>query len=103
MTARFEVQARRQLRRNGTVVSDETRHASTAVLDDARRTARLLAAEGFTVWIFRVERGEGTSPVYRSVQTVHPAATTATTAAATTGRDRPRTGRCACRARGAAA
>ena len=70
MTVRFEVQARRQIRHNGTVVSDETRRASTTALDDARRTARRLAAEGFTVWIFRVERGDGTRPHYRSVQTL---------------------------------
>lgn len=82
VNGRFEVQARRLVRRDGLIVRDETRHASTTLLNGAQCTARGLAAEGFTVWILRVEDGDGTRPVYRSIQTLAPAAST--------GSDRPR-------------
>ena len=70
---RYEVQARRVRRRGHVVIADDTRRATTTILADAQRTARELAADGFTVWIYRVGDGDGIHPTYDSVETLPPA------------------------------
>jgi hypothetical protein len=73
MQARFEVQARRQIRRSGVLVSDETEHASATDLGVAQAAARGFVERGFTSWVFRVEPpGSGTSPVFRTVEILSP-------------------------------
>lgn len=71
MTERFEVQARLQRRHEGRVVHDESRHAFTDNVDDARRAASMLVADGFTVWIFGVTL-DGSRPTYRSSGMMRP-------------------------------
>ena len=73
---RYEVQARRILRRGTVVVSDDTRHAKTTNLADAQLAAHALAADGFTVWIYLVGDGDGVRPTYVSVETLQPVTTT---------------------------
>lgn len=70
---RYEVQARRIVRRGRVVVSDDTRRAATVVHADAVRTATEWAADGFTVWIFVVREVAGIRPVYETVATFPPA------------------------------
>ena len=69
----FEVQARRLVRRQGVVVSDDTDHASAERLTDARRVAQTFTDNGYTAWIFRVEQGPQASAVYRMVEVLRPA------------------------------
>jgi hypothetical protein len=71
----YEVQARRILRRGQVVISDDTRLATTTILADAQRTARALAADGFTVWVYLVRDGDGIHPIYDSVETLRPTTT----------------------------
>lgn len=90
---RYEVQARRMLRRGTVVVSDETRHATTTNLADAQCTAHALAVDGFTVWIYLVRQGDGVRPTYVSVETLRPVTTaTARPSGRTTGPARRATG-----------
>lgn len=69
----FAVQARLIERRGNVVVRDETRWDTATALDEAVRTARAHAADGFTVWIYEVRHGSGTQPTYVSVDTMSPA------------------------------
>ncbi len=72
MSQLFDVQARRQQRRDGVLVRDESRLARTATLDEATRGGRALAADWFTVWIYRVEGTDGFRPVYHPLRTLRP-------------------------------
>jgi hypothetical protein len=74
---RYEIQARRLARRDGVVVHDESRLARADTLDDAVHAANAWVAEGFTVWIYRVEAGNGVRPIYHSVQRLQPVSPTA--------------------------
>lgn len=73
MDTRLEIQGRLHARRNGIVVRDDVRLAHADDLPEARRIAGALVANGFTVWIYAVERGSGTSPRYRGLATMSPA------------------------------
>lgn len=68
----FAIQARLIERRGNVMVRDETRHDSATELSDAVRTARSLAADGFTVWIYEVHHDGGIRPRYVSVDTFRP-------------------------------
>lgn len=70
----YEIQARLLQRRNGLVVRNESRLARARTQDEAMHAATAWVAEGFTVWIFRVEPGDGVRPVYHQVQRLQPAA-----------------------------
>jgi hypothetical protein len=83
---RYEVQARRIVRRGRVVLSDDTRHATTTVLAEAQTAARSLAVDGFTVWIYLVRDCDGIRPTYDTVETLPP------TAAAPAGRSGPAAG-----------
>lgn len=72
MIAHFEVQARLIEHRDGVRVRDEVRLARADTHDDAMRLAHSLVADGFTVWIYRVQRGSGSRPVYRTVDVFRP-------------------------------
>ncbi|MGH3566620.1 MAG: hypothetical protein ACRDRH_11435 [Pseudonocardia sp.] len=72
MSAHFEIQARLLERRDGTYVRDEVRLARANTLDNAVRSARTFTADGFTVWIYRVEPGSGMTPAYHLARTLHP-------------------------------
>ena len=65
----FEVQARR---RRGVPVRDEVKLARTDTVEDAVSTARLFTADGFTVWIYRVETGDSGARHYQAVCTLQP-------------------------------
>lgn len=69
---RYEVQARRILRCDQVVMSDDTRRSTTPILVDARRTARALAADGYTVWVYLVREGDGIHPIYDTVERLAP-------------------------------
>ncbi|MGH3566294.1 MAG: hypothetical protein ACRDRH_09725 [Pseudonocardia sp.] len=69
---RYEIQARLLRRRDGVLMRDESRLGHADTLEQAMRTANTWVAEGFTVWIYRVEAGTGVRPVYRSVRTLTP-------------------------------
>lgn len=69
---RYEVQARRIRRRGRVVISDDTQRATTTILADAQRTARALAADGYTVWVYLVRDGDGFHPIYDTVETLAP-------------------------------
>lgn len=71
METRMEIQGRRRVRHRGGV-RDEVRHASTTSEGEAGEIAQRIAAEGFTVWIFRVEPGPGLVPRYRGIATLFP-------------------------------
>lgn len=73
MTSRYAVQARRRQRRPGAPDRDEVRLADTDTLDDARTHAHRFAADGYTVWIYRVDPGPGAVPRYRAVEQLRPA------------------------------
>ncbi|GAA2536940.1 hypothetical protein [Pseudonocardia hydrocarbonoxydans] len=68
----FAIQARLVEWRGAVLVRDETRLGSATALDDAVRAARAHAADGFTVWIYEVDRGSGTQPAYTRVDVVRP-------------------------------
>lgn len=72
MTPHYSVQARLIERRQGVVVRDETRLDTAAVLEDAVQAGRRRAADGFTVWIYRVEDTGGGPPKYLTVETIKP-------------------------------
>lgn len=72
MSAYFEVQARLIEHRDGVRVRDEVRLARADTHDDGVRLAHSLVADGFTVWIYRVQRGSGTRPVYRTIDVFRP-------------------------------
>ena len=73
---RYEVQARRIVRRGAVVISNDTRLAATIVRADALRTAAEWVADGFTVWVYLVRDHGGTRPVYEAVETLSPPAPT---------------------------
>jgi len=72
MSAHFEIQARLFECRDGACVRNEVRLARANILDDAVRSARTFTADGFTVWIYRVEPGSGMTPAYHLTHTLHP-------------------------------
>jgi hypothetical protein len=72
METRMEIQGRRRVRHPGGDVRDEVRHASSTTEAEAREIAHRIAAEGFTVWIFQVERGPGIARRYRGIATLPP-------------------------------
>ncbi len=74
MKPRFEIQGRLIERRDGVRIRDEVRRASAQSHEEAVRLAIALRADGFTVWIYRVEAGSGSEPVYRSVGMFEPQA-----------------------------
>lgn len=59
-------------RRGDVVVRDDVRHGSAGDADAARHIARRFAADGFTTWIYRLEKGSGTGPVYRRIDVLYP-------------------------------
>jgi hypothetical protein len=73
MKNHFAIQGRLIERRNGVRVRDDVRLARADTHDDATRVADTFSADGFTVWIYRVEAGSTTQPVYRSVDVLEPA------------------------------
>lgn len=81
MSERFEIQGRRRNRSGGGPVRDESRLARAETLDDALKAANGWADEGFTVWVYRVEQGNGVSPIYHSVHTFRPQPSTSATPA----------------------
>ena len=76
MSERYEIQARLLQRRGGLVVRNESRLARADTLAEATRTAKGWSADGFTVWIYRVDPGDGVRPIYHSVQRLEPEAAT---------------------------
>lgn len=68
----FAIQARLVEWRDTVLVRDETRLDSATALDDAVRAARAHAADGFTVWIYQVDRGSRTQPAYTRVDVLRP-------------------------------
>lgn len=72
MTVHFEVQARLIEHRDGVRVRDEVRLTRADTRDDALQRARSLVADGFTVWVYRVQAGSGTRPIYRTVDVFGP-------------------------------
>jgi hypothetical protein len=72
MSERYEIQARLLQLRDGLVVRNESRLARTDILAEAKRAAKGWSADGFTVWIYRVEPGDGVRPVYHSVERLEP-------------------------------
>jgi hypothetical protein len=62
----------RLARRNRESRRDEVRLDEAATEDGAREVARSFVTAGFTTWIFRVEDGHGTAPVYRLVTMTRP-------------------------------
>jgi hypothetical protein len=76
MSERHEIQARLLQRRDGLVVRNESRLARTDTLAEAIRAAKGWSAEGFTVWIYRVDPGDGVRPVYHSVERLEPSSAT---------------------------
>jgi hypothetical protein len=72
MSERYEIQARLLQRRDGLVVRNESRLARADTLAEAKRAAKGWSADGFTVWIYRVEPGDGVRPVYHSVERLEP-------------------------------
>lgn len=73
MTKKYEIQGRILERAGRKVVRDEVRLAVAETLDDAVRSAQAFVADGFTAWIFAVEPGSQTTPVYRLLDTLRPA------------------------------
>jgi hypothetical protein len=69
----FAVQARLVVKRGRLVVRDETRLATAGALGDAVAEARRLAADGFTVWVFRVDSDARQRPSYTLTETLRPA------------------------------
>ena len=57
---------------------DESRLARAEKLDDALKAANNWSHEGFMVWVYRVEQGNGVNPIYHSVRTFEPRASTTT-------------------------
>jgi hypothetical protein len=76
MSERYEIQARLLQRRDGLVVRNESRLARAYTLAEAKRAARDWSADGFTVWIYRVDPGDGVRPNYHSVQRLEPGSAT---------------------------
>lgn len=72
VNAHFEIQGRLIEHRDGVRVRDDVRLARADTRDDAVRLADALRADGFTVWVYRVEPGCGTQPVYRTVDVLEP-------------------------------
>ena len=79
MNERFEIQGRRRHRRDGEPVRDESRLAHTERLDDALIAASMWVDEGFSVWVYRVDRSDGIRPTYHSVHTSRPQPSTSST------------------------
>ena len=67
MAKQFAVQGRVVEWRSGRIVRDESRSAETDTHDEALRAAHEMGELGFTVWIFTMQRGTGTSPVFTLV------------------------------------
>ena len=80
MTTQFEVQARIVERRDGVRIRDDVRLATATTLDHAITSARTFAADGYTVWIFSVERSTSRAPLYRLIERVNPASVNGPTA-----------------------
>ncbi|MCY7341508.1 MAG: hypothetical protein LH603_06575 [Pseudonocardia sp.] len=72
MSGHYAIQARRIRRRNAAPVRNEVRLARADTLPDARAAAHGFHADGFTVWIYRVQPGERTAPHYQHVETLRP-------------------------------
>jgi hypothetical protein len=72
MSERYEIQARLLQRRDGLVVRNESRLARADTLAEAIRAAKGWSADGFTVWIYRVDPGDGIRPIYHSVERLEP-------------------------------
>ena len=75
MTTQFEIQARIVERRAGVRIRDGVRLAAATILDHAIDAARTFAADGYTVWIFSVERSTGRAPSYRLIERIDPPST----------------------------
>ncbi len=79
-TTTYSVQGGFVERAHGVIVRDDVRHAGATTHDDAMRSARTFAADGFTVWIWAVAPGQGIMPCYRKVDTLQPARPAGTSA-----------------------
>lgn len=67
MNDRFEVHARLVQRDGAVIVRDEVRRAEADDLDAAYAIAQRFTADGFTVWIYHLQRSAGAAPVFRRV------------------------------------
>jgi hypothetical protein len=81
---RFRVQGRLVRYERVRVVRDETRHAVATDRDEAARLARLMLADGFTVWIWGVADAVGPAGL-NLVQRLTPETRTPPTGQAVTG------------------
>jgi hypothetical protein len=79
MSERFEIQGRRRHPSEDGPPREESRLAHAETLHDALTTAKTWASDGLMVWVYRVERGNGISPIYNAVRTFQPEPSTNTT------------------------
>lgn len=68
----YEVQGRVIERIGDVIVRDEVRLSTSDTHAAATRTAKAFVADGFTIWIFVVHRGLGSSATYRLVDMQSP-------------------------------